>query len=218
MDRLARTWRPPLVAAGVVLLAGGGMHPDVDPAGPMTEDLAAMAADDAWVPGHALVLVSTVLLAAGLWGAVRSAAWPSTLRRPLRLAALAVSLYVVETVFHLFAFVDADTLHDGGFAPFAGAHVALSVVLYPLSGAAVAALGWATARATSGARRAVGGVAVVAGTLQALAVPFTVLLPDAENTPLFAGGAVLLAVWSVLTGLTGAPRTVAPQRDLVLAA
>jgi hypothetical protein len=35
-------------------------------------------------------------------------------------------------------------------------------------------------------------------------VPFALVFPDTEATPLFAGAAVLLALWSVGTGAMGA--------------
>lgn len=47
---------------------------------------------------------------------------------------------------------------------------------------------------------------VVGGTLHALAVPLTLALPTAELTPVFAGATVLIAVWSLTTGLAGAPQ------------
>ena len=207
-----------LATSGLLLVAGGALHPDADPTGSISDDLAEMTADPSWATGHALTAVSTVLLAAGLWSLHRRGGLPPRTSRALRIASVAVSVYVVETVFHLAAGVDSNALAAGDFAPVAGMHVLLSAVLYPVSGMALVLLGLALLRDGRGARRALGLPLVVGGTLHAVAVPLVLLVPDADGSPLFAGGAVLLAVWSLLTAALGVPaRTpaVARARQLV---
>ena len=200
------SYRPLLAVSGLLSIAGGGMHPDADAAGSISDDLLEMTADPAWVTGHALTAVSAVLLAAGLWALHRTGGdLPVRTVRAVRVAAVAVSLYVVETLFHLAAVVDSDELATGALAPFAGTHVLLSAVLYPVSGVALALLGVALLRDGRGRRRGVALAAVLGGTLHALAVPLVLLRPDADGAPLFAGGAVLLALWSLLTAITGVP-------------
>ena len=194
-----------LAASGLLLVAGGALHPDADPTGSISDDLAEMTADPSWTTGHALTAVSTVLLAAGLWSLHRRGGLPTRTSRALRVAAAAVSLYVVETVFHLAAGIDSDALAAGELAPVAGMHVLLSAVLYPVSGIALVLLGLALLRDGRGARRTLGLPLVVGGTLHAVAVPLVLLVPDADGSPLFAGGAVLLAVWSLLTAAAGVP-------------
>ncbi len=194
-----------LAASGLLLVAGGALHPDADPTGSISDDLAEMTADPAWTTGHALTAVSTVLLAAGLWSLHRRGGLPTRTTRALRVAAVAVSVYVVETVFHLAAGIDSDALAAGDFAPVAGTHVLLSAVLYPVSGIALVLLGLALLGDGRGARRAHGVPLVVGGTLHAVAVPLVLLVPDADGSPLFAAGAVLLAVWSLLTAAVGLP-------------
>ena len=199
-------YRPLLAASALLSVAGGGMHPDADAAGSISDDLLEMTADPAWVTGHALTAASTVLLAAGLWALHRRReTLPVRTARAVRVAAAAVSLYVVETLFHLAAVLDSDALAAGELAPFAGTHVLLSAVLYPVTGVALALLGVALLHDGRGLRRAVGLVAVLGGTLHAVAVPLVLLRPDADGAPLFAGGAVLLALWSLLTAVTGVP-------------
>jgi hypothetical protein len=44
---------------------------------------------------------------------IRSATWPARAQRALRLFAVGLSLYAVETVFHLAAVVDTDALAAG---------------------------------------------------------------------------------------------------------
>jgi hypothetical protein len=203
---MTTSYRPLLAVSAVLALAGGGMHPHADPAGSISDDLAEMTADPSWVTGHSLTAVSAVLLAAGLWALHRSGAGlPVRTARAVRVAAVAVSLYVVETLFHLAAVVDSDAFAAGEFAPVSGTHVLLSAVLYPVSGAALVLLGLAVLREGRALQRAVALVAVLGGTLHAAAAPLIMLRPDADGSPLFAGGAVLLALWSLLTSITGVP-------------
>ena len=56
-------WRIALVASGVIAAAGGPMHPSSDAEDPIRDELATMTADPSWVPGHSLIVVSTVVLA-----------------------------------------------------------------------------------------------------------------------------------------------------------
>ena len=199
-------WRLLLVASGVALALGGRMHPSADAKDSLRQELATMTADERWVPGHSLIVVSTVLLAAGLWVAYRRDVWPVSVRRPLLIACVAVSLYVLETVAHLAAVLDSDALADGHAAPVAWTHVGLSALLYPIAGWAIAYLSWAIARVWHGWRRVLVGVGIVAGLLHAFSVPVTILFPDFEASPLFAGAGILIALWSVFTGVVGAPR------------
>jgi hypothetical protein len=205
--RLLRThgWRIALVASGITMLVGGPMHPEADAEGTLTEELATMTADPSWVPAHSLIVVSTVLLAVGLTTAYRRKAWP-TAHKALGFAVVAVCLYVVETFFHLASAVDSHALHHGDAAPVAFTHVGLSVVLYPIAGIAIAYLAGRQVATWRGARRITGLPGVVGGLLHAMSVPLTLALPDAEMTPVFAGSAVLLAIWALVTGLAGAPR------------
>jgi cytochrome bd-type quinol oxidase subunit 2 len=199
------SYRPLLAVAGVFALVGGPMHPDADPSGSLSEELAVMTADPRWVLGHALVAASAVLLAAGLWALHRRGGLERRAARALRVAAAAVSLYVVETLFHMAAGVDSDALAAGDFAPIAGTHLLLASVLYPVSGAALVLLGLALLRDGRGLRRVIALLAVLGGALHASSLPVVMLLPDIDGTPLFAGASVLVALWSLVTGLAGIP-------------
>ncbi|GAA0794225.1 hypothetical protein [Spirilliplanes yamanashiensis] len=201
-------WRLALVASGVVMLAGGPMHPASDAEHPLREELAIMTAHPDWVPAHVLIMISTVLLAAGLVIAHRRQAWPGV-QRALGFAAVAVTVYVVETAFHLAAVVDSHALHHGGAAPVAFTHLGLSLLLYPVTGLAVAYLAARQLADWSGPRRFAGLPGVVGGLLHAVSVPLTMALPDTELTPAFAGASILFAVWALATGLAGAPRPAA---------
>lgn len=196
-------WRGCLVLAGVLLIAGGRMHPSADAEDPLRQELATMTADERWVPGHSLILAAIVLLAAGLWTLYRTRAWPG-IARPLLVGAIAFSLYAVEAAAHLLAFIDAEALANGESAPVAFAHLGLGMVLYPISGWALVYLAWSMGR-SGGLRRAISVVGIVAGLLHAFSVPVALMLPDTELSWMFASAAILMAVWSALVGLTGAP-------------
>ena len=148
-------WRLPLVASWLLMVIGGPMHPDAEAEDSLRQELATMTADDRWVPGHTLIAVATLLLAVGLWGAYRSGAWP-TARTALRWGAVAISLYVVETVMHLAAVVDSDALAAGESAPVAFGHIGLALVLYPVSGLAIAWLAWSLGSRLAGPGPAAG--------------------------------------------------------------
>jgi len=199
-------WRLILVLSAVVLLAGAPQHPSSEATDSLRDELATMTADDAWVPAHSLIVVSTVLLALGLWTAYRQRVVPTSVQRTLGIAALAVSLYVVETVAHLAAVVDSDALADGHSAPLAFGHIGLASFLYPITGWALVFLALALGRAWSGWRRVVAVVGVVAGILHAFSVPLTILFPDTEFTPVFAGAAMSIAVFTLGIAVAGAPR------------
>jgi hypothetical protein len=203
-------WRIAFVASGMAMLIGAPRHPESDAHDSLRHELATMTSHDDWWFAHSFVVASTVLLAAGLWFAYRFRSWPATLRRTLLITAMTVSAYVVETVFHLMSAVDSEELHHGDAAPVAFTHVGLSVVLYPLTGAAIAFLSariFATVRLR---RKPFALLGVAAGVLHALSVPLTLVFPETEFTPVFAGSAMLMAFWALGTGLVGLGRVSAP--------
>ena len=179
------------------------MHPGSDSEDPIREELATMTADPSWVPGHALIAVGTVLMALGLWGAWRTRAWPAA-GRVVLVGAAAVSVYVLETIAHLAAVVDSDELAAGEAAPVAFTHLTMAAVLYPVTGLALVALALTLGRRQwRGASRALAVPGVVGAVAHASAVPLTLVLPDAEITPVFAVAGMMLALWSIAAGLVG---------------
>jgi uncharacterized membrane protein YozB (DUF420 family) len=212
----ARAWRLAFIGSGVAMVIGGRMHPDADAKEPLRQELAIMTSDDSWVLSHSLIVLSTALLATGLWLADRSRSWPTSTRRALRLAAIAVSIYVVETVFHLASAVDTESLRDGDVAPVAFTHIALSIVLYPITGAAIAYLAAKQLFSARSPRWLVAVPGVAGGVLHALSVPLSVAFPDTELTAAFAGAAILIAIWSLGTGLVGLRET-APRIEPAVA-
>lgn len=204
-------FRPLFIAGGLSMALSGPLHPESDAADSTRVELATMTAGDTWLVSHAGVAIGTALLAAGLWAAHRSGRWPATVQRSLRVAAVAVSVYVLETVMHLAAWLDRDALAAGDPAPIAFTHLGMAAVLYPISGLALAALAARLAGASTGGNRVLAGVGVVAGLLHAVSVPLTIAVPDLETTPIFASAGTLLAAWALGTGIAGV-RTAAPRR------
>jgi hypothetical protein len=207
LDTLRRQpWRLALIASWLLAVIGGPMHPDADVEDSLRQELAAMTADPLWVPGHTLLALSTALLALGLWGASRSDAWPDA-RTALRWGALAVGVYVVETVMHLLAVVDSDALASGEAAPVAFTHIGLATVLYPVSGLTIVWVALTLARSWTGPAKLLAVTGVLGGTVHALSVPATMVLPDLDATPMFASAGMLLALWSLSIGLIGLRRS-----------
>lgn len=202
---IARTarWRIAFVLAGATMALGGRMHPEADAEDSLRQELATMTAGDTWVLSHTLIALGTALLAIGLWSAHRSRTWPTSTRLPLKVVAVTMSVYVVETLFHLASVVDSDALADGGPAPVAFTHVGLSLVLYPLTGLTFAWLSARLFRAVGLPEKVFGVIGVVAGLLHATSVPMTIVFPDAELSPMFAGAGMLFAAWSLGLGISG---------------
>lgn len=199
-------WRSALVVGGLLGAVGGPQHPDSDGSDPLTTELATMTADESWVPAHTLIMLGTFLIALGLWGAWRSGAW-SRAGAVVRLAAIAMSVYVVETVMHLASVVDQERLAAGEVAPVAYSHLGLALVLYPVSGIALSWLALSLARHVwTGPAVALAVPGVLAGIFHAVSVPLTLALPEAELTPVFAAAGMLTSLWAISAGLVGARR------------
>lgn len=196
-------WRIALVLSGVLSLAGGSMHPAAQDDGTVREELAQMTADDAWVPGHALIAVGTALLALALWTALRQRAWPDPVLPALKIAAVAFSLYTVETVMHTVASVDSEALASGGAAPVAITHLALAAVLYPVSGLALVYLSYRMWHAGRVAHRVIAVIGILGGIVHAASTPLTLIFQDSNANDLFPVAAILITLWSVILGLVG---------------
>ncbi len=202
---IARTqpWRVAFVLGGAAMAIGGPLHPESDAKESLRDELATMTSGDTWVLSHSLIALGTAMLAVGLWSAHRNRSWPASTRTALKVVAVTMSLYVVETLFHLASVVDSEALADGEAAPVAFAHVGLALVLYPVSGITFAWLSARLLRAVSRPEKVFGVVGVLAGILHAASVPSTVVFPDAELTPMFASAGMLFAAWALGLGVSG---------------
>lgn len=204
-------WRIAFIAGGAAMAIGGPLHPESDAKDSLRDELATMTSGDTWVLSHSLIAFGTALLALGLWSAHRSGGWPRSTRTALKVTAVTMSLYVIETIFHLASVVDSDALAAGDAAPVAFTHVGLALVLYPVSGLSFAWLSARLFRVVGAPEKVFGVVGVVAGLLHAASVPATVIAPDAELTPVFASAGMLFAAWSLGLGISGLRTVRTPQ-------
>jgi hypothetical protein len=190
--RTSLHWRVPLLLAGLIILVGAPRHPR----GTMTE----MLAHPDWVLAHTLVLIGCVVLLAALVMLHRGGAQPARTAWWLRFAIVATAMQALEMAVHTAAVVDSGHLAAGRATPVLSTHLALSVVIYPLFGAAIVGLILATARERSVGSRWIAWLGVIGATAHGLAAPLVVLSGDTRFAILFPGIA-LLALWIVLAAL-----------------
>ncbi len=117
-------WRLCFGLAAILLLMGGGQHPN----GTMAE----MLAHPAWVRSHLLMLAGFVALFVGLILLPRRVALPDRTRRWTRYAAIGTALQAIELAFHTAAVVDHGNLMAGHPTPVLTTHLWLTVLFYPL--------------------------------------------------------------------------------------
>ncbi|MFL5539439.1 MAG: hypothetical protein ACJ8J0_10630 [Longimicrobiaceae bacterium] len=212
-------WRAAFFLSGAAMMAGGPRHPSPHLDLPFRESMAMMLENPEWVPSHLFILLSFVLLAAGLalWRrdagpAARGHAWS-------RLALAAAGLAVVEMALHSAAVLDAAHLRAGQATPILTTHLVLTAVVNPLLGLALGGLALQGARAGRIGSRWIAWMAVLGGAAYGVAGTCVVLTHDQRVSPLFAVGSSLLAFWLLLAAVwplrapasarAGVPRSVA---------
>ena len=197
-----------LAVAGLLMGAGGILHPHADTGAGYEEALAGMFEASAWTLSHGMALLGFLLLTVSAVTLVRELGpgWPSGLRLAGWAVVLGAGLAVVESVPHLLASSEADALLRGEATPLTNLHAMLGAITTPVLGLSVAALALVSARErVLGNGRIAAAVAVAGGLAYALAGPLMVLTKDPAFSPLFAGSAGL-AVWLVLAGVRTARR------------
>ena len=195
-----RQWRLTLGLAGLFLFVGGPLHPEGDPSLGFDGTTAMMLADPNWVPSHALMLVSFILILPGLVGLARSGLLGDASSPLMRVAIVGAVVAVVEGVLHLVAVVDSEALRAGASTPILSAHLALAVVAYPLLGLPLAAIAWFGGRGRVLTHPIVGALGVIGGVSHGIAAPIVVLSRDSRFAVLFMG-AVFLAIWLIAVGV-----------------
>lgn len=197
-----------LAVAGLLMAAGGILHPRADTGAGYDGALAGMFEASAWTASHALVLFGFLLLALSMATLVRKQGrgWSSGLRLAGWAVTVGAGLAAVESVPHLLASSEADALRSGAATPLTDLHAILGAVTTPLVGLSIAALAVMSARdRTLGNGRVAAAVAVAGGLAYTLAGPLMLLTKDPAFSPLFAGSAAL-AIWLVLAGVRTARR------------
>lgn len=134
-------WPWALAAGGVFGLAGGLLHPDMDPNLTEPPALAAWVGDPRWIPSHSFLLASSLLFLPGLLGLARSGLPLSRAARGAAWVAVAASVVLIlESIPHLAAAFDETTVLAGQPTPFLTGHLIGAVIAYPLFGFSVTAL------------------------------------------------------------------------------
>jgi hypothetical protein len=195
-----------LIIGGALLFVGEVLHPV--PASGLEEQqaVATELGDPLWIPAHALSLAGMAVLLIGMITFVRS---PTTgdpalrgLTKGARRAALwvtvALGLYVIQAIPHLWAFVDRDEQLAGQATPVLFTYYGLSVVAYPLFGFSVAALAWLSGRTLT--HPVVNALVAIIAVAFGLALILHALTDIAVLDLLFWGAAVV-ALWFVAIGI-----------------
>ncbi len=208
-----------LAVAGLLLAAGGVLHPRVDTGVELEDGLAGMFESGAWVAAHGLTLAGFVVLAVSLATLVRDLgpAWDPRRRWVGWSAVAGAGVAAVESVPHLLARSEAAALTSGGSTPLTDIHTVLQAVATPAVGLSVAVLALACAPSQAlGSGKLASSVAVVGGVAFALAGPAIAITQSSALSPLFAGSAGV-AIWCVVSGVRLARRLSAEEIEATLA-
>lgn len=204
-------WRVALLLSGVAMLLGGPSHPAPRPDMPFHESTAAMLANPSWVPSHLWMLVSLVLLLAGLALWQRWADLPLAARKWAFFALFAVGLAAIEMAFHTASVVDLERLRMGQATPILGTHLFLAATANPLMAVALAGLAFHGARLRLLGSYWINWLVVIGGAVFGATSTYVVVTHDQTVSPLFAIGASLMALWSILAAAWPASR-IAPDK------
>ncbi len=198
-----RRYRSPavlLLAGGVLLAAGGAMHPQGS-GGTLEDHLLSMFASPSWSLAHVVLLVGSLVSVAAFATARRLQVLGPRLRRWWAVAIAGWGFGALEMVPHLLAANEAHELAHHEATPVLDLHVVMQVVASPAVGLTGAALAVVVALASrSWAAWALAVPAVIGGLGSAAAGPLTVLSGDPAFAVLFPFQAGL-ALWLVGTGI-----------------
>jgi hypothetical protein len=210
MTRIA-SWRPLLLAAGVLMIAGALTHPR-DPS------MQQMLMNPIWVPSHSLMLAGYVSLLASLFLLNRSGGGP--VGRWMRIAIAGTALQTVEAFFHLISVVDAERLQAGHSTPVFTAHALLGGVGYPVFALVGMALVIAGARTRTLGRWWIAPLGILGALLPGLAGVLVIWMGMGGVGVLFAGIA-LFGLWEIGAALlpvrVAAESPAAPRNAAALA-
>lgn len=196
-----RLWPAALAAGGLLFLIGGAMHPDEDTSLPEAEATAGFIGAPAWVPSHSLVLIGSLGFLIGLFVLARSRMpFSNAAQRAAWVAAIGAALFFVESFFHLAAFADEDAALAGDATLFLSTHMALALVVYPLFTFAVAAL--AVLSRNSLTHPVIGIVGAIGAVIFGLAPALAGLADIQALGWMFPVGAIVLAMWFIVVGVT----------------
>jgi hypothetical protein len=190
MTRIA-SWRPLLLAAGVLMIAGSATHPR-DPS------MQQMLMNPIWVPSHALMLAGYVALLASLFLLHRSGGGPAG--RWMGIALAGTALQTLEAFFHLVSVVDAERLQAGHATPVFTVHMLLGAVGYPVFAIVAMMLVVAGARGRTLGAWWIAPLGVLGALLPGLAGVLVIWMGMSGVGVLFAGIA-LFGLWAIVSAM-----------------
>ena len=190
MTRIA-SWRPFLLAAGVLMIAGAMTHPR-DPS------MQQMLMNPIWVPSHALMLAGYVSLLASLLLLNRSGGGP--VGRWMLIAIAGTALQTLEAFFHLIAVVDAGRMSAGHATPVFTTHMVLGALGYPVFAFVAMALVVAGARTRTLGTWWIAPLGVLGALLPGLAGVLVIWMGMGGVGVLFAGIAIF-GLWAIMAAM-----------------
>ncbi len=185
------SWRPLLLAAGVLMIAGAATHPR-DPS------MQQMLMNPIWVPSHVLMLAGYVSLLASLLLLHRSGGGP--VGRWMLIAIAGTALQTLEAFFHLIAVVDAERMLAGDATPVFATHMVLGALGYPVFGLVATALVIAGARTRSLGTWWIAPLGILGALLPGLAAVLVIWVGLTGVGFLFAGIAIF-GLWAIVAAV-----------------
>jgi hypothetical protein len=190
MTRIA-SWRPLLLAAGVLMIGGAMTHPR-DPS------MQQMLMNPIWIPSHALMLAGYVALLASLLLLYRSGGGP--VGRWMVIALAGTALQTLEAFFHLIAVVDAERMQAGHATPVFSTHMMLGALGYPVFALVAIALVVAGARTRTLGTWWIAPLGILGAFLPGLAGVLVIWMGAGGVGALFAGIAIF-GLWAILAAV-----------------
>ncbi|MFN2447152.1 MAG: hypothetical protein ABR606_16420 [Vicinamibacterales bacterium] len=165
------------------------------PSGSMAQMLAAPQ----WLLGHSLVDAGFAALLVGLELLRRQPSLPAATRRWVVPALVATLLQTIEMAVHAAAYIDLDPLLAGSATPVLSTHLALSVAVYPIFGAVLAAFIAACSRERVLGSPKIGWIGIVGAIGHGLSAPLVVGF-DLGWAGILFPFIVFLGLWILLAG------------------
>ncbi len=189
MARIA-PWRPLLLLAGPLMIAGALTHP-------RDSSMQLMLLNPIWIPSHALMLAGYVALLASLFLLHRSGDGPQGRTMPIILGG--VALQTIEALFHLIAVVDAERMQAGHATPVFSTHMFLGAVGYPVFAVVAIALIIAGARTRTLGRWWIAPLGILGAFLPGLAGVLVIWL--GMPVGVFFAGIAFFGMWATVVAL-----------------
>lgn len=188
-----RLWRVLFGVGGVIMAAGGPLHP-------RDETMHGMLINPSWFPSHMAQLVGYSLMTLGMLRFRRVMPHSPAVQRWSGLAAIGLALQTVEMAFHLASMVDADNLAAGLATPVLSTHMVLALICYPLLAILMSGLIVVAARTRELGNAWIAPLGIAGLVAQALAIVLLATL-NLQWARIGFPMVMLFALWTVLVSL-----------------